>query len=74
MEYQNIIIFILVFIVLMTIFYLIVSNFGISNSLSEPETNIKELEKKVSSLTNELINMKISQITPIPSESNIIKK
>jgi hypothetical protein len=74
MEYQNIVIFILVFIVLMTIFYFVVSNFGISNSSSEPETNIKELEKKVSSLTNELINMKISQITPIPSESNTIKE
>lgn len=36
MEYQNIVIFILVFIVLMTIFYFIVSNFGISSSLSEP--------------------------------------
>lgn len=74
MEYQNIIIFILIFIVLMTIFYFIVSNFGISNSSSEPETNIKELEKKVSNLTNELVNLKISQITPIPSESNVIKE
>ena len=74
MEYQNIVIFILVFIVLMTIFYFIVSNFGISNSSSEPETNIKELEKKVSNLTNELIHLKISQITPIPSESNTIKE
>lgn len=77
MEYQNIVIFILVFIVLMTIFYFIVSNFGISNSLSEPtepKTNINELEKKVSNLTNELINLKISQITPIPSESNTIKE
>jgi len=74
MEYQNIVIFILFFIVLMTIFYFIVSNFGISNSSPEPETNIKELEKKVSNLTNELINMKISQITPIPSESNVIKE
>ena len=74
MEYQNIVIFILVFIVLMTIFYFIVSNFGISNSSSGPETNIKELEKKVSSLTNELINMKNGQITPVPSESNTIKE
>jgi hypothetical protein len=74
MEYQNIVIFILIFIVLMTIFYFVISNFGISNVSSEPNTNIKELEKKVSNLTNELVNLKISQITHVPSESNIIKE
>lgn len=74
MEYQNIVIFILVFIVLMTIFYFVVSNFGVSNSSSDPDTTIKELEKKVTNLTNELVNLKISKITPIPSETNIVKE
>ncbi len=81
MEYQNIIIFVLIFIVLMTVFYFIISNFGISESeTSSNLKNLNELEKKVLSLNNELTNMKINQlvnqnqITPIPSESNSIKE
>lgn len=74
MDYLNIIIFILVLIILMTIFYFIINNFGINNSSDEPKTNIKELEKKISNLTNELINIKINQITQLPSESNTIKE
>ncbi len=81
MEYQNIIIFVLIFIVLMTVFYFIISNFGISESeTSSNLKNLNELEKKVLSLNNELTNMKINQlvnsnqITPIPSESNTIKE
>lgn len=74
MEYHNIIIFVLIFIVLMTVFYLIVSNFGIS-STSTPDIN--ELGKKVSDLNSELMNIKINQInqiTPSSSESNSVKE
>jgi len=81
MEYQNIIIFVLVFIVLMTVFYFIISNFGIGESSNyNNDKNINELEKKVLMLNTELINMKQNQmikpnqITPIPSESNSIKE
>jgi hypothetical protein len=75
MEYQNIIIFVLIFVVLMTLFYLIVNNFGIyesNNSITSK--NVNELEKKVLILNNELINLKINQITPIPSEHNTVKE
>jgi hypothetical protein len=81
MEYQNIIIFVLIFIVLMTIFYFIISNFGINeSSRSSNLKNIDELEKKVLLLNNELTNIKINQIinpnqiTPVPSESNTLKE
>lgn len=74
MEYQNIIIFILIFIVLMTIFYFIISNFGMSNTNKPEISNINELEKKVSELNSELTNIKINQITPLPSESEAIKE
>jgi hypothetical protein len=71
MEYQNIIIFVLIFIVLMTLFYFIVSNFGISTTQT---FNINELEKKMYDLNNELINMKINRIPTLPSESNLAKE
>jgi hypothetical protein len=77
MEYQNIIIFVLIFIVLMAVFYYVINGFGINSSnlnLGNNSTNINELEKKVSLLNNELMNMKLSQITPIPNESNSIKE
>lgn len=71
MEYQNIIIFVLIFIVLMTLFYFIISNFGISTTQT---FNINELEKKMYDLNNELINMKINKIPTLPSESNLAKE
>ena len=72
MDYLNIGILILIFIVLMTLFYFIISNFEI-NSSSYSSSNINELEKKIIDLNNELINIRINQMTPIPpisSESN----
>lgn len=74
MDYQNIIIFILIFIVLMTIFYFIISNFGISNTTYTSPSNINELEQKVSSLNTELTNIKINQIVPLPTETESIKE
>lgn len=74
MDYQNIIIFILIFIVLMTIFYFIISNFGISNTTYTSPSNINELEQKVSALNTELTNIKINQIVPLPSETESIKE
>lgn len=74
MDYQNIIIFILIFIVLMTIFYFIISNFGISNTSYTSPSNINELEQKVSALNDELTNIKINQIVPMPTEAESIKE
>lgn len=74
MDYQNIIIFILIFIVLMTIFYFIISNFGISNTTYTSPSNINELEQKVSALNTELTNIKINQIVPLPTETESIKE
>lgn len=74
MDYQNIIIFILIFIVLMTIFYFIISNFGISNTSYTSPSNINELEQKVSALNAELTNIKINQIVPLPAETESIKE
>lgn len=74
MDYKNIIIFILIFIVLMTIFYFIISNFGISNTSYNSPSNINELEQKVSSLNAELTNIKINQIVPLPTETESIKE
>jgi hypothetical protein len=77
MEYQNIIIFGLIFIVFMTIFYLIINNFGISNYRNDimNNNNINELEKKVLMMNNELLIMKknnyISNISNKLNESNI---
>lgn len=70
MEYQNIIIFVLIFIVLMTVFYLIISNFGITNTnySANNKTDINYLENKIWILDNELRNMK-NNIT-----NNLIKK
>lgn len=74
MDYQNIIIFILIFIVLMTVFYFIISNFGISNTTYIHPSNINELEQKISSLNDELTNIKINQIVPLPTEAENIKE
>lgn len=76
MEYQNIIIFILIFIVLMTIFYFIINNFGITNSKYDNtlNTNVNELEKKIIELNAELTYFKTNQIISSPSELNKIKE
>lgn len=74
MDYQNIIIFILIFIVLMTVFYFIISNFGISNTSYTSPSNINELEQKISALNTELTNIKINQIVPLPTETKNIKE
>ena len=74
MDNQNIIIFILIFIVLMTIFYFIISNFGISNTSYTSPSNINELEQKVSALNAELTNIKINQIGSLPTKSESIKE
>lgn len=77
MDYQQIIIFVLVFIILMTIFYLIISNFGVNNSQSlNSFSNTNELEKKLDTINNELIELKLKQLTngSNPSEINSIKE
>ena len=58
----------------MTIFYFIISNFGISNTSYTSPSNINELEQKVSALNAELTNIKINQIVPLPTETESIKE
>ena len=60
MEYLNIIISILIFIIIMVIFYWIISNFGIGgNSNTKPNSDINlNTEKKIAMLKNELANIK----------------
>jgi hypothetical protein len=73
MEYQNIIIFILIFIALLVVFYIIISNFGVSYSstnLSYPN-NSKELEKQISDLNQELTNIKKKIITQKNPTNNL---
>lgn len=80
MEYQNIIMFILIFIISMAIFYFIISNFGINTKLNDTQPMVDELQKKVSDLNNQLINIKISQLeqlhkfNKLPSEINTVKE
>ena len=78
MDYQNIIIFVLIFIVLMSLFYYIVSNFGITNTDSHMSLpiDVNELEKKIYILNDELSNIKKNQITlpNINTESNNTKE
>ena len=77
MEYNNIIISILIFIILMIIFYVVVNNLGIA-TIKQNESN---LEKNMIILKNELDNLKnkfvIDTITsniPISSETDTIKE
>lgn len=74
MEFNNIFIFILIFIVLMTLFYFIINNIGIKNN--NTDSNINELEKKISNLSFELLNMKLKENVklPIQSESDAMKE
>ena len=66
MEYYNIIIFILVFLVVLVSFYLIISNFGIksidnynyTNGESTNEESSNFVLEKISSLKNELVEIK----------------
>jgi preprotein translocase subunit YajC len=76
MEYQNIFIFILIFIVLMTMFYFIINNLGISNNQNtniNNSQNINELEKNILILKYELSNIK-NKIKPVNNEYNKIKE
>lgn len=61
MEYSNIILFILIFIILLVIFYLVISNFGVMSS--NPTNNTwkntdQDIEKKVNILKKELSSLK----------------
>jgi len=58
----------------MTIFYFIISNFGITNSSYTSPSNINELEQKVLALNAELTNIKINQIDPLQMETKNIKE
>ena len=60
MEYYNIIIFVLIFISLLTCFYLIINNFGVNNKINNfpSEFNIDFIEKKISSIKSELYSIK----------------
>ena len=69
MEYQNIIIFILIFIIFIVIFYLIINNLGITNVKNE-NYNISELTNKISSLKNEISDLKYKIIISDNNNNN----
>ena len=78
MEYLNIIISILIFIIIMVIFYWIISNFGIGgNSNTKPNSDINlNTEKKIAMLKNELANIKneLNIRVAAQSEQNLNKE
>ena len=80
MEYFNIIIFILIFIILLAVFYIVVSNLGTvsssydTNNNTDPKFNTnknQEIEKKVSMLNHELSNIKNTLGISVNPSSNI---
>lgn len=68
MEYLNIVIFILIFIILLVAFYLIISNFGIVSSNSNRN---QDIEKKVNVLKYELSNIQ-NALGIVQNKNNII--
>lgn len=60
MEYSNIIIFALIFVLLLTCFYLIINNFGINNDYNKYNNNVNvdNIEKKLLYIKSELYSIK----------------
>jgi len=67
MESHNIIIYVLIFIILLVVFYFVISNFGVISSNSNASN--QDMEKKVNCLKYELSNLK-NKLGIVSSESN----
>ena len=60
MEYYNIIIFVLIFVFLLTCFYLVINNFGVNNKINNftSDIDINSIERKILTLKSEINQIK----------------